>query len=84
MWPFLLCVVPWVICFIFGVYRFWTFFLVISICTELLWFGRGIGITCSLINCFWNIWVALKRASWSKTHSDWMATEEAAAVEAVL
>ena len=38
-----------------------------------------------LNNCFWNIWVALKRADGrSKTHSDWMATEEAAAVEAVL
>ena len=38
------------------------FFFVISICTDLLCFGRGIGITCSLNNCFWNIWVALKRA----------------------
>ena len=34
-----------------------------------------------LNNCFWNIWVALKRAWQVK---DCMATEEAAAVEAVL
>ena len=44
------------------------FFLVINICTELFCFGRGILITsrnCNnlqLNNCFWNIWVALKRA----------------------
>ena len=42
---FSLCVVPWVICFMFrggvGVGLF-IFFLVISICTELLCFGRGI------------------------------------------
>ena len=38
------------------------FFFLISICTELLCFGRGTKITCSLNNCFWNIWVALKRA----------------------
>ena len=59
------------------------FFFVISICTELLCFGRGIEITCSLNNCFWNIWVAVKRAWRSKTRPDWMA-KEAAAVEAVL
>ena len=56
----------------------------ISICTELLCFGRGIEITCSLNICFWNIWVALKRAGRSKNRPDWMATEEAAAVEAVV
>ena len=47
---FLLCVVPWVICFMFGVVSvldFNFFFLVISICTELFCFGRGIGVTCS-------------------------------------
>ena len=38
------------------------FFLVISICTELLCFGRGFLIECSLMNCFWKIWLALKRA----------------------
>ena len=37
-------------------------FFVISICTELACFGRGIEITCGLNNCLWNIWVALKRA----------------------
>ena len=38
-----------------------------------------------LNNCFWNIWVSLKRADGrSKTHPDWMATEEAAAVQVVL
>ena len=49
MWPFL-CVVPWVICFMFGVVWVLDFnfvFLVISICTELFCFGRGIGIPCS-------------------------------------
>ena len=61
VWPFLLCVVPWVIFSCLG--EVWVLdFFVISICTELLCFGRGIGITCSLINCFWDIWVALKRA----------------------
>ena len=46
---FLLCVVPWVIYFMFGVVWVldFNFFLVISICTELFCFGRGIGITCS-------------------------------------
>ena len=53
-------------------------FFVISICTELLCFRRRMN------NCFWNIWVALKRPGRSKTRPDWMATEEAAAVEAVL
>ena len=41
----LLCVLPWVICFMFGVVwvlGFFSFFFVISICTELLCFGRGI------------------------------------------
>ena len=37
-----------------------------------------------LNNCFWNIWVALKRAWQVKDPPDWMATEETAAVEAVL
>ena len=38
-----------------------------------------------LNNCFWNIWVALKRAYGGyETHPDWLATEEVAAVEAVL
>ena len=56
MWPFSLCVVPWVICIMFEVgVGVGLFFLVISICTVLLCFGRGIGIACSLINCFWNI-----------------------------
>ena len=51
MWPFLLCVVPWVICLCLGWCGCWTlfFFLVINICTELLCLGKGIGITCSLI-----------------------------------
>ena len=55
MWPFLLCVVPWVICFMFrggvGTGRFCD-----NICTELLCFGRGFLIKCSLINCFGNIY----------------------------
>ena len=42
----LLCVLPWVICFMFGVVWvlgfFFFFFFVINICTELLCFGRGI------------------------------------------
>ena len=38
---FLLCVLPLVICFMFGVVWVLGFF-VISICTELLCFGRGI------------------------------------------
>ena len=38
-----------------------------------------------LIRCFWKIWAALKRAyGGSETHPDWLATEEAAAVEAML
>ena len=37
------------------------------------------------INCLRNIWAALKRAyGGSETHPDWLATEETAAVEAVL
>ena len=56
----------------------------ISICTELFCFGRGIGRTCSLTNCFFEDLVVLKRAGRSKTRPDWMATEEAAAVEAML
>ena len=62
MWPFL------VMCGTMGyLFHVWGgvgvgLFFVISICTELLCFGRGIEITCSLNNCFWNIWVALKRA----------------------
>ena len=83
---FLLCVVPWIIGFMFGVV--WVldfFFLMISICTDLLCFGRGFLIMCSLLIVFWNIWVALKWADGrSKSHPDWIATEEAAAVEAVL
>ena len=43
---FLLCVLPWVISFMFGVVWvlgfFFVFCFVISICTELLCFGRGI------------------------------------------
>ena len=44
----LLCVLPWVICFMFGVvwvlgfFLFFFFCFVISICTELLCFGRAI------------------------------------------
>ena len=40
----LLCVLPWVISFMFGVVWVLGFFVcfVISICTELLCFGRGI------------------------------------------
>ena len=64
MWPFL------VMCGTMGyLFHVWGdvgvglfFFFAISICTELLCFGRGTEITCSLNNCFWNIWVALKRA----------------------
>ena len=41
-----------------------------------------------LNKCFWKIWAALKRAYGGgggyETHLDWLATEEAAAVEAVL
>ena len=38
-----------------------------------------------LNNCFWKIWAALKRAYGGyETHMDWLATEEAAAVEVVL
>ena len=38
-----------------------------------------------LNNCFWKIWVALKRAyGGCETHLDWLATEEAASVEAVV
>ena len=38
-----------------------------------------------LYNYFWKIWVALKRAyEGYETHPDWLGTEEAAAVEAVL
>ena len=38
-----------------------------------------------LDSCFWNIWVALKRSDGRlKTHPDWMATDQAAAVETVL
>ena len=48
----LLCVLPWVICFMFGVVWVFFFCFVISICTELLCFGRGIGTTCSLIIVF--------------------------------
>ena len=85
MWPFLLCVVPWVICFMFGGGVGVGLGVGVGICTELLCFGREFLIECSLRNCFWKIWVALKRADGrSKTHPDWMATEEAAAVEAVL
>ena len=60
------------------------FFLVISICTELLCFGRAIGITCSLIIVFGIFGGPEKGLGRSKTHPDWMATEEAATVEAVL
>ena len=79
----LLCILPWVIYFMFGVVWVLGFF-VISICTELLG-GEFEYEQHVAINCFWNIWVALKRAyGGSKTHPDWLATEEAAAVEAVL
>ena len=38
-----------------------------------------------LNNCVWKIWAALKRAYGGyETHLDWLTTEEAAAVEAVL
>ena len=63
---------------------FFLLLLVMSICTELLCFGRGIGINW-LNNCFWNILAALKRAWQVKDPPpDWMATEETAAVETVL
>ena len=69
-----------------GVGLFFLFFVVISICTELLCLGGEFEYQQHVaINCFWNIWVALKRAyGGSPTHPDWLATEEAAAVEAVL
>ena len=58
MWPFLLCVVPWVIYFMFGVV--WVldffFFLVISICTELFLFWEGNWNNLQLNNCYWKIW----------------------------
>ena len=56
----------------------WAFF-VISICTELLCFGRGIWTTCSWIIVFGRF-----GRIWYETHPDWLATEEAPAVEAVL
>ena len=39
-----------------------------------------------LNNCFWKIWAALTKRAYGgyETHPDWMATKEAAAVEAVL
>ena len=44
MLPLSLCVLPWVICFMFGVVWVLGFFVcvVINICTALLCFGRGI------------------------------------------
>ena len=52
-------------------------------CTVMFWEGN---LNLLQLNyCFWNIWVALKRALWgSETHPDRMDTEEAAAVEKVL
>ena len=48
-------------------------------------FYEGILNNLQLNNCFWKIWAALKRAYGGyETHPDWLATEEAAAVEAVL
>ena len=64
MWPFL------VMCGAMGyLFHVWGgvgvglfFFFVISICTELLCFWGGNWNNLQLNNCFWNIWVALKRA----------------------
>ena len=47
-------------------------FLVISICTEFLGFFEGKMNNKQLNKCFWNIWVALKRAGRTKTHPDWL------------
>ena len=59
----------------------WAFFLFCDkYLSELLYLNN-----LQLNNYFWKIWVALKRAYGGyETHSDWLATEEAAAVEAVL
>ena len=60
MWPFLLCVVPWVNYFMFGVVWvldfifFFIFFL--SICTELFLFWEGNWNNLQLNNCFWKNW----------------------------
>ena len=58
---------------------------VISICTELFLFWEGNLNNLQLNNCFSKIRAALKRAYGGyETHPDWLATEEAAAVEVVL
>ena len=74
----LLCVLSWVVSCL-GWCGCWAFLcVVISVCTELLYFG-GEFEQLVVINCFWKIWAALKR-----DHPDWLATEEDAAVETVL
>ena len=69
---------------VWGGCKCWTLiFFVISICTEFFG-GEGNVNNLQLNNCFWKIWWPLKGPGRSKNRPDWMATEEAAAVEAVL
>ena len=85
IWPsVVMCITMGYLFHVWGGVGVGLFCVVISICTELLCFGRGIE-QLAPINCFWNIWAALKRAyGGSETHPDWLATEEAAAVQVVL
>ena len=47
------CVLPWVICFMFGVAWVSGFCVVLSFCTELLWIGGGGDFEqLAAINCF--------------------------------
>ena len=63
MWPFLLCAVPWVICFMFGGGVGVGLFVSCDkylYCTVLFWEGNWNNL--QLNKLFWNIWVSLKRA----------------------
>ena len=89
MWPFfVMCITMGYFFHAWGGVGVEPFFcFLISICTELLYlyFWEGNLNNLQLNNCFWKIWAALKRAYGGyKTHPDWLASKEAAAVETVL
>ena len=58
MWPFLSCVVPWVIYFVFGVV--WVLDFYFFSCDKYLYrtflFWEGNWNNLQLNNCFWKIW----------------------------
>ena len=57
MWPCVVkCITTGYLFYVLGGVSVGFFFHVISICTELFWFGEGNMNNMQLNNCFWKIW----------------------------